>query len=189
MKKPPARGATFAAPLDVLADRGREALRQGRFKEAMEVFKQLARQDPQPEWTHRLADAYVGRAHALADKGMFKEAAMVLENTLSPDGTIREPVLYLTWLIRQGQHQKAAQTALRLVKRLPAADAGRVTELAAALALAVPARTEMPGGAPGATRTTWHERHSRHGSRGNRPMRSIICSPGFRCARHSGRCD
>ena len=87
MKKPPARGATFAAPSDVLADRGREALGRGRFKEAMEVFKQLARQDPQPEWTHRLADAYVGRAHALADKGMFKEAAMVLENTLSPDGT------------------------------------------------------------------------------------------------------
>ena len=147
MKKPPARGATLAAPLDVLDDRGREALRQGRFKEAMEVFKQLARQDPRPEWTQRLGDAYVGRAHALADKGMFKEAAMVLENTLSPDGTIREPVLYLTWLIRQGQHQKAAQTALRLVKRLPAADAGRVAELAAALALAVPARTEMPGGA------------------------------------------
>ena len=117
MKKPRALGATFVAPLDVLADRGREALRQRRFKEAVEVFKQLARQDPRPEWAHRLADAYVGRAHALADKGMFKEAAMVLENTMSPDGTIREPVLYLTWLVRQGQHQKAAQAALRLVKR------------------------------------------------------------------------
>ena len=149
MKKPRALGATFVAPLDVLADRGREALRQRRFKEAVEVFKQLARQDPRPEWAHRLADAYVGRAHSLADKGMFKEAAMVLENTMSPDGTIREPVLYVTWLVRQGQHQKAAQAALRLVKHLPAADAGRVTELAAALALTVPPRTEMPGSAPG----------------------------------------
>ncbi len=148
MKKPPARGATSAVPLDVLANRGREALRRGRFKEAVEVFKQLARQDPRPEWTDRLADAYVGRAHALADKGMFKEAAMVLENTMAPDGTIREPVLYLTCLIRQGQHQKATQTALRLVKRLPAAEAGRVAELAAVLALAVPARAEMPGSAP-----------------------------------------
>ena len=54
----------------------------------MEVFKQLARQDPQPEWTHRLADAYVGCcAHALADKGMFKEAAMVLENTCLRTGS------------------------------------------------------------------------------------------------------
>ena len=68
----------------------------------MEVFKQLARQDQCPEWTHHLGDAYAGRAHALADKGMFKEAAMVLENTLSLGATIREPVLYLTCLIRQG---------------------------------------------------------------------------------------
>ncbi|HEY2131907.1 MAG TPA: hypothetical protein VGH36_02870, partial [Acetobacteraceae bacterium] len=150
MKKPPARAGTVAVSVDVLATRGNEALRLNRFKEAMEVFKQLARQAPRPEWTQRLGDAYAGRAHALADKGMFKEAAMVLENTLAPDGTLREPVLYLTCLIRQGQHQKAKQAALRLVSRLPAAEAGRVTELAAALALAVPTRTEMPGSASGA---------------------------------------
>ena len=86
MKKPPPRGAIRAASSLVLADRGAEALRLGRFKEAVEIFKQLARQDPRPEWTDRLADAYAGRAHALADKGMFKEAAMVLENTLAADG-------------------------------------------------------------------------------------------------------
>jgi cellulose synthase operon protein C len=151
MKKPPPRAA-IPAPA-VLAARGAEALRRGRFKEAMEVFKQLARQDPRPEWTQRLADAYAGRAHALADKGMFKEAAMVLENTLAADGTLREPVLYLTCLIRQGQHQKARQTALRFADRLPAAAAGRVAELAAALTLAVPVRTEPgvnpPNGASG----------------------------------------
>ena len=124
MKKPPARRATFAAPLDVLADRGREALDHGRFKEAMEVFKQLARLDPRPEWTRRLADAYAGRAHALADKGMFKEAALVLENTLSAGQTIREPLLYLTCLVRQGQHQKAKQAALNYADQLPAAEAG-----------------------------------------------------------------
>ena len=91
----------------MLAGRGAEALRLGRFKEAVEIFKQLARQDPRPEWADRLADAYAGRAHALADKEMFKEAAMVLENTLAADGTLREPVLYLSCLIRQGQPQKA----------------------------------------------------------------------------------
>jgi tetratricopeptide (TPR) repeat protein len=148
MKKPPPRGATRAAPPDVLAERGNEALRLGRFKEAMELFKQLARQDPRPEWTHRLADAYAGRALAFADKGMFKEAAVVLENTLSAGGTVREPVLYLTCLIRQGHHQKAKQTALNYVDKLPAAEANRVAELAAALSLAVPAQAEMPGGNP-----------------------------------------
>ena len=55
---------------------------------------------------------------------------------MSPDGIIREPVLYLTWLILPGPAPETAQAVLRLV-RLPADDAGRVTELAAALALAV----------------------------------------------------
>ena len=50
-KRPLSRGGFPAAPVEVLADRGREALRVGRFKEAMEVFKQLARQDRRPEWT------------------------------------------------------------------------------------------------------------------------------------------
>jgi tetratricopeptide (TPR) repeat protein len=148
MKKPPLRAATRgASPLE-LADRGAAALRLGRFREAMEIFKQLARQDPRPEWADRLADAYAGRAHALADKGMFKEAAMVLENTLAADGTLREPVLYLTCLIRQGQHQKARQTALKFIGRLPAVEAGRVAELAAALTLAVPVPIEGPGLTP-----------------------------------------
>jgi cellulose synthase operon protein C len=152
MKKPPLRGGIRAASPLVLADRGAEALRLGRFKEAVEIFKQLARQDPRPEWADRLADAYAGRAHALADKGMFKEAAMVLENTLAADGTLREPVLYVSCLIRQGQPQKARQTALRFIERLPAAEAGRVAELAAALTLAVWARTEGPEiSAPGGT--------------------------------------
>jgi pentatricopeptide repeat protein len=50
MKRPSARGATLVAPADVLADRGRQALRAGRSKEAVEVFKQLVRQDTCPEW-------------------------------------------------------------------------------------------------------------------------------------------
>lgn len=143
MKKPP-RGAAVGSPA-ILADRGAEAMRLGRFKEAMEVFKQLARQDPQPQWTHRLADAYAGRARALADKGMFKEAAIVLENTLAADGTVREPVLYLICLIRQGQYQKAARAASRCIGTdRGAEEAPGVADLAAALSLAVP----VPAAAP-----------------------------------------
>ncbi len=145
-------GAAATASPSVLAERGAEALRLGRFKEAMEVFKQLARQDPQPQWTDRLADAYAGRARALADKGMFQEAAMVLENTRAADGRVREPVLYLMCLIRQGQHQKAARAALTYVGiDLNAAEAARVADLAAALSLAAPAAPpptdKSPGGA------------------------------------------
>ena len=128
-----------------LAERGAESMRLGRFKDAIEAFKQLARQEPRPEWRQRLADAYAARARALADKGMFKEAAIVLENTLTPEGMVREPVLYLHCLIRQGQHQKAARIAQQC--RSAAAktpEAARLAELAAALSLAVPAEIAKP---------------------------------------------
>jgi len=98
-----------------LPARAAEALRQERFKDAVELFKQLVRQDPQPDWTEALADAYAGRARALAGKGMFKEAAMVLENTLTLAGTLREPRLYATCLIREGQQPKAAASLLHCV--------------------------------------------------------------------------
>jgi tetratricopeptide (TPR) repeat protein len=144
-------GAPAAVSPAILSDRGAEALRLGRFKEAMEVFKRLARQDPQPQWTHRLADAYAGRARALADKGMFQEAAIVLENTRATDGTVREPVLYLMCLIRQGQYQKAARAVLPYIGTDPGgADTARLVDLAAALWLAVPAAPSVdktPGGA------------------------------------------
>ena len=56
-----------------------------------------------------LADAYGGRARDLAAKGMFKEAAMVLENTLAADGTVTGyRGCTCQCLIRDGQQQKAA---------------------------------------------------------------------------------
>jgi tetratricopeptide (TPR) repeat protein len=102
------------------------------------IYKQLLREDPNPEWTERLGDAYAGRAHALADKGMFKEAAMVLENTLGPGKAIREPLLYIACLVRQNQAQKAGRVALDAMARLPAGEAIRLAESATLLSLAAP---------------------------------------------------
>ena len=152
MNKIVSRRPVFAPTPDVLAERGAQALRQGRFKDATEIFKQLIREDPRPDWRQRLGDAYAGRARALAEKGMVKEAAIVLENTLAPDGTIREPLLYVSCLLRQGQHQKARRAALGNIASLPAPDAARLAEFAAALSLAVPApaaaEPNPPGGKP-----------------------------------------
>jgi hypothetical protein len=75
---------------------------------------------------------------------MFKEAAVVLENTLPFGATIREPLLYLTCLIRQGSYQKAKQVALSCLSRLLPDDADGVAGVAALLSLAVPA----PGAPP-----------------------------------------
>ena len=155
MNKSASRRNVFSLSSDALAERGAEALRRGRFKDATEIFKQLARQDPRPEWRQRLGDAYAGRARVLAEKDMFKEAAIVLENTLAADGTIREPLLYLSCLIRQGQHQKALRTALASMARLPTPDAAHCAEIAAALSLALPAPM-APGANPPAG-TIWVE--------------------------------
>ena len=61
MKRFAARKPVFAPSPQALAERGANALRQGQFKDAAEIFKQLSREDPRPEWTQRLCDAYAGR--------------------------------------------------------------------------------------------------------------------------------
>ena len=120
--------------------RAAEALQQGRFKDAIELFKPLVRQDPRPEWREALADAYGGRARALAAKGMFKETAMVIENTLTEAGLLREPHLYVTCLIREGQQPKAAAYLLHCVASgaVPAGHQAAFEDLTAALLVTVP---------------------------------------------------
>ncbi len=72
----------FASPVsaDLLAGQAEEALRREKFKDAIELLKQLVKREARPEWRNALADAYLGRAKALAAKGMFKEAEIVLGN-------------------------------------------------------------------------------------------------------------
>jgi len=149
--KPQRRSVPPPASMATLPARAAEALQQERFKEAVELFKQLVRQDPRPEWREALADAYGGRARALAGKGMFKEAAMVLENTLTPAGLLREPSLYATCLIREGQQPKAAAYLLHCVASgaVPAGERAAFEVLTAALlvtlpVLPAPARPEPP---------------------------------------------
>ena len=134
-----------------LPARAAGALQDGRFKEAIELFKQLVRQDSRPDWQDALADAYGGRARALAGKGMFKEAAIVLENTLTPARLLREPRLYVTCLIREGQQPKAAAYLLHCVASgaVPAGQQAAFEDLTAALLVTVPvlpapARPEPP---------------------------------------------
>jgi len=140
LTKPQRRSAPPPASMATLPIRAAEALQQGRFKDAIELFKPLVRQDPRPEWKESLADAYCGRARALATKGMFKEAAMVLENTLTQAGTLRDPHLYVTCLIREGQQPKAAAYLFHSVVSgaLPADQQAALEALAAALLVTVP---------------------------------------------------
>jgi cellulose synthase operon protein C len=141
-----------------LTTRATEALQLGKFKDAVQLFKQLLRQDSRPEWRDGLNDAYAGRARALAAKGMFEEAEIVLGNTLASDGTVREPLLYVQCLIRRGQQQKAAEHAIKYIGtgKISAAEASQLADLTAALCLAAPLRLESPAD-PESERSKWVE--------------------------------
>jgi hypothetical protein len=144
-------GSGNTARPEILAERGHDALQRARFKDAIELFKQAIRAEPRPEWKQRLADAYHGRARDLAAKGMVKEAAMVLENTIAASGVLRDPELYLSCLIRDGQQQKAAAF---LLNHPPEQE--DLQSLAAALLVSVP---QLPDLAPSATpgQRRWHD--------------------------------
>jgi hypothetical protein len=137
MKKAHRHGTGNTASPAVLAERGHGALLRERFKEAVEFFKQAIRSEPRPEWKDALADAYRGRARDLAAKGMFKEAAIVLENTMAAGGgsagVVRDPDLYVSCLIRDGQQQKAAGYLLNHPPQ-----PGELEALMAALLVSVP---------------------------------------------------
>ncbi len=103
MKKSSQRGPVPSTSLEVRVAQATEALRKERFREAVELLKPVVPQEPRPEWRQLLAEAYRGRARALAAKRMFKEAAVVLENTLAADGTLCDPLFYVQCLIRDGR--------------------------------------------------------------------------------------
>jgi cellulose synthase operon protein C len=155
LKRPHRHGPGNSAPPDVLAARGAEALLRERFKEAIELFKLAIRQEPRPAWKEALADAWRGRARDLAAKSMFKEAAMVLENTIASGGPVRDPKLYVTCLIRDGQQQKAAVYLLSH----PAPSGGGAEDLEALAAAFLVAIPRLPDPAPMATpdQVRWRE--------------------------------
>src|SRR4051812_22513201 len=129
-----------AASPDVLEQRGAEDLRTGRFKEAVEAFRQLVKIEPRPEWREALASAYVGRGRTLAAKGMYKEASMVFDNATDVDGAVHEPLVYLACLVRMGDTARAARLCAKFldgdVPGVSAEARVRIGDLAAALWLA-----------------------------------------------------
>ena len=65
---------------------------------------------------------------------MYREAAILWENIPSLCGQIRQPELYIDWLLRTGQYAKAMRAYCRHAAAL--SDAGEMETLFAALALA-----------------------------------------------------
>jgi len=140
MARPNPRKLPFAPMAGAPAAQADEALRHGRFKEAVELYKQLLKQEARPEWRDALADAYLGRAKALFAKGLFKEAEIVLGNAAALDGAVKEPQFLISCLVRQGQLDKALAQGLKHVgtDALEPGEGRLLSELTAAMFLARP---------------------------------------------------
>ena len=134
------------ASVPPLAVKATEALRLGDFKQAIDLFKRLVKQEARPEWRDALAEAYAGRARILAAKGMFEEAEIALSKTAAPDGTVQDPLLYVQCLVKRSQLHKAAELAVKYVgnDKVPAAAAPKFAELAAGLWLVAPVPLSPP---------------------------------------------
>ncbi len=106
------------------------------YKDAIDVYKLLLKREPQPEagWRESLATAYLERARQLAQKAMYREAAILWENIPSLCGQAPQPELYVDWLLRSSQYAKAMRAYASHAAALP--DAGELETLLAALALA-----------------------------------------------------
>jgi tetratricopeptide (TPR) repeat protein len=81
-KKPKHRGHATLLVANVEA-RVQRALSEGRTQHALELAKQLAKQEPTPGHQELLVRAYLERARQLRSQGHTRDAATVLENAIS----------------------------------------------------------------------------------------------------------
>jgi len=129
-------GAGQAGSLDA-AELASAALVAARYKDAIDLFKDLLKRERRPAWLDGLAAAYAGRAEQLAAKDMVKEA-LALWRTRAE--ACQVPLLdgpYVGWLMKTGQIEHALRL-LPSVDKLPAAQREQATAQLAAAVLVAP---------------------------------------------------
>ena len=106
-------------PIGILQTKAADLLAKGRHKEAIEAYKQLLKKQQRESWQAALAKAYLLRAQALANKGMYKEAAVLWENraNLCTDKALFDQ--YIHWLIKAGRHINATRLLIESAESLP----------------------------------------------------------------------
>ncbi len=134
-----------------LAQAAQHALTQSRYKEAVDLCKELCKRTPSAENRARLSAAYAGRAGDLAAKGMIKEAAALWRNRADLCG---EPLMegpYLKWLQQLGDMKpliQAYRAGLQQGGRAPALAAIEAALAAHALSAPETALAELPADSP-----------------------------------------
>jgi hypothetical protein len=133
---PQPRARVDDLPTRELIARGIALLSAQDYKDAIDVYKLLLKREPQAEagWRESLATAYLERARQLAQKAMYREAAVLWENIPTLCGQAPQPDRYVDWLLRSGQYAKAMRAYASHTATL--ANASELETLLAALALA-----------------------------------------------------
>lgn len=126
------------------------ALSAGKFREAAEIYKDLLKHEPRPEWTQGLADAYAGRAGQMAAKGMFQEALALWRTRAQACGLPLLDGPYVDWLARTGSLGTALPALLAAAHEgPPEQQVARQGRLAAAVLAASPeALAQVPADSP-----------------------------------------
>ncbi len=106
-----------------------KALDAGRFREAIEVYKELLKTERRAEWVESLALAYAGRAEELQAKSMIPEALTIWRNRATACGKPLADAAYIDCLCLSG----ASADAFKLIAAIesPAERTAVETRLAA----------------------------------------------------------
>ncbi|TCG03250.1 hypothetical protein BZM27_49890 [Paraburkholderia steynii] len=150
-KKPSkASAAPSAAKKTVLPDQAEAALGASRYREAIEHFKELLKQERRPAWLEGLAAAYAGRAEQLAQKGMIKEALALWRTRADMCGTPLIEGPYVGWLLKAGGGEQVLRLLAGATQKLaPDAQTQLETQVAAAVLVAPDsALTGLPADSP-----------------------------------------
>jgi tetratricopeptide (TPR) repeat protein len=138
-KKKPSK-ASAAPPVankTVLPDQAEVALGASRYREAIEHYKDLLKQERRPAWLEGLAAAYAGRAEQLAQKGMINEALALWRTRADMCGTALIGGPYVGWLLKAGQGEQVLRLLAGATQKLsPGAQAQLETQAAAAVLVA-----------------------------------------------------
>ena len=111
-KKAPHHGHT-SAPLEPRIHR---AASEGRFQQALELAKQLHKQEPTPPHLELLKKAYLGRAKQLREQGYGRDAVTMLEAAMRIDPA--SPA-WLEQIARETAQSGGVHQALALLDQLP----------------------------------------------------------------------
>jgi hypothetical protein len=132
-KRAPASRVRQAALAGSLTPEAQAAktLAAGQYRQAIELYKTLLKQERRSEWVDGLAASYAGRAGELAAKGMLSEALVVWRNRASLCGRPLAEGPYVEWLLRAGEHAAALRLLVTSADLSPSAIAELETRLAA----------------------------------------------------------